>query len=89
MPDLENIITRDKVKWAISNFDPFKSPGPDGIFPALLQHAGNILHEYLVDVHKDCLRWCNKSDGRKDLLVVFIPKAGKPSHIALRIIDRY
>ena len=82
MPDLEDTITRDKVKWAISSFEPFKSPGPDGIFPALLQHAGDILHEYLVDVYRDCLRWCNISDGWKAVLVEFIPKADKPSHIS-------
>ena len=44
IPDLEDIITRDQVKWAISSFEPFKSPGPDDFVPALLQHAGNILH---------------------------------------------
>jgi hypothetical protein len=26
-----------KVKWAINKFKPCKSPGPDGILPALLQ----------------------------------------------------
>jgi hypothetical protein len=26
-----------KVKWAIHKFKPYKSPGPDGILPALLQ----------------------------------------------------
>ena len=36
MSDLEEIITRDRVKWAISSFEPFKSHGPDGIFTALL-----------------------------------------------------
>ena len=54
---LEDIITRDRVKWAINFFEPFKSPV--GIFPALFQHAGDILHEYLVDAYRDCLRWCD------------------------------
>ena len=48
MSDLEEMITRNRVKWAINSFEPFKSSGPDGIFPALLQHVGNILHELLV-----------------------------------------
>ena len=78
MPDLEDIITRDKVKSTI------KSPGPDGIFPALFQHTGDILHEYLVDVYRDSLRWCNVPDGWKDEIVVFIPNAGKRSHIGLK-----
>ena len=62
MPDLDQIITRDIVKWAISSFEPFKSPSPDEIFLALLQHAGDILHECLVDVYKDCLQYCNITD---------------------------
>ena len=76
-------LYQDIVKWAISSFEHFKSASPDGIFPALIQHAGDILHEYVVDVYKDCFRWCNKPDGWKDMLVVFILKAGKPSQIGL------
>ena len=53
IPNLNDIIIRDKVKSAISSFGPFKSPGPDGIFPALLQHASDSLHEYQEDVYKD------------------------------------
>ena len=34
-----NIITEEKVKWAINSFDMYKSPGPDGIFPAMLHHV--------------------------------------------------
>ncbi|KAL7725082.1 hypothetical protein ACLKA6_016155 [Drosophila palustris] len=30
------------INWAINSFKPFKSPGPDGIAPAHLQHAGTI-----------------------------------------------
>ncbi|XP_048510255.1 uncharacterized protein LOC125500690 [Athalia rosae] len=31
------IVTPDRTKWAIDTFDKFKSPGADGIFPAILQ----------------------------------------------------
>ena len=33
------IFNKQKMKWAIQSFKPFKSPGKDGIFPALLQKA--------------------------------------------------
>jgi hypothetical protein len=33
------VVTYRKVEWAIGSFVPFKSPGVDGIFPALLQQA--------------------------------------------------
>ena len=47
-------------------YEPFKSPGPYGIFLTLLQHAGDVTRI---------------PDGWKDVLVVFIPKSGKPSHV--------
>jgi len=31
------IVTHRRVEWAIDSFAPYKSPGMDGIFPALLQ----------------------------------------------------
>ena len=37
------IITYRKVEWAIKSFAPYKSPGMDGIFPALLQEGQEIL----------------------------------------------
>uniref|UniRef100_UPI002FDC4585 reverse transcriptase domain-containing protein n=1 Tax=Streptomyces sp. IBSBF 2390 TaxID=2903533 RepID=UPI002FDC4585 len=33
----EDLITEDKVRWAISSFEPYKSPGMDGICPKMLQ----------------------------------------------------
>lgn len=32
-----------KMKWMIRSFEPFKSSGPDGIIPALLQEAVDLL----------------------------------------------
>jgi hypothetical protein len=37
------IVTYRKVEWAIDTFAPYKSPGVDGIFPALLQEDGRSL----------------------------------------------
>ncbi|XP_065366817.1 uncharacterized protein LOC135959717 [Calliphora vicina] len=36
-------INRDRIQWAIKSFDPFKSPGPDGIIPADLQKNEEIV----------------------------------------------
>nr|XP_034192180.1 uncharacterized protein LOC117609677 [Osmia lignaria] len=43
----EKVISTDRVKWAIGSFKRFKSPGTDGIFPALLQERGENLLEIL------------------------------------------
>lgn len=44
-----SIFTRSKVAWAVHSFEPFKSPGLDGIFPALIQHGGkNLLNTFQI-----------------------------------------
>ena len=35
------IFTEEKVRWSVSSFSAFKSPGVDGIFPGLLQARVN------------------------------------------------
>ena len=37
------IVTYRRVEWAIDSFAPYKSPGMDGIFPALLQEGREVL----------------------------------------------
>ena len=32
----KEIVTDWAIAWAINEFKPYKMPGPDGIFPALL-----------------------------------------------------
>uniref|UniRef100_UPI002FDC4D76 hypothetical protein n=1 Tax=Streptomyces sp. IBSBF 2390 TaxID=2903533 RepID=UPI002FDC4D76 len=36
-PSYADFITTEKVIWAINSFEPFKSPGLDGICPKMLQ----------------------------------------------------
>lgn len=38
----KQIITKDKIQWAVNAFLPIKSPGEDGIFPAMIQNVSNI-----------------------------------------------
>ncbi|XP_017490431.1 PREDICTED: uncharacterized protein LOC108378636, partial [Rhagoletis zephyria] len=51
-----NIITEENIKRAISSFQPFKSPGPDGIIPADLQHTAGMIAPILVPVFEAVLR---------------------------------
>jgi hypothetical protein len=41
--------------WTIDSFAPYKSPGVDGIFPALLQKAPEVVIPYLVRILHACL----------------------------------
>jgi hypothetical protein len=49
------IVTYHRVRWAINFFAPYKSPGMDGIFPALLQKGQEILIPYLIRIFRACL----------------------------------
>lgn len=76
----ECIITEEKVLWALSTFKPYKSPGPDGLIPAMLQHCGQLLAPRLCLLYRSCLKLNYVPKEWRRVSVVFIPKAGKPSH---------
>jgi len=42
------VVTFRRVEWAIDSLAPHKSPGVDGIYPALLQQAREVVIPYLV-----------------------------------------
>jgi hypothetical protein len=37
------VVSEDKVRWAIDGFGTFKAAGEDGIFPGLLHHGIEII----------------------------------------------
>ena len=63
--------------WAINSFVPYKSPGLDGIFPALLQQGQEILIPYLIKIFPTCLATGFVPAAWRKVKVVFIPKPGK------------
>ncbi len=48
-------VTKDRVHWTISSFSPFKSLGPDGIYPILLQEGRDFIVSRLVNIYKASL----------------------------------
>jgi ribonuclease HI len=75
--EAKRIIKQDKIKWAIRSFKPFKSPGPDEIFPALLQHGEESLVPVLFRLFTSSLIWGHVPTAWREVRVAFIPKAGK------------
>ncbi|KAL7726508.1 hypothetical protein ACLKA6_001130 [Drosophila palustris] len=74
----------NNIAWAINSFKPFKSPGPDGISPAHLQHAGKTAINWLQSIFTGIFRTGQIPEPWKYSKVVFIPKAGKASHITAK-----
>jgi hypothetical protein len=42
------VVSEDKVRWAIDGFGNFKAAGEDGIFPGLLQHGIEIIMGHIT-----------------------------------------
>lgn len=74
------IVSKDRVEWAVKSFKPYKAPGEDGIFPALLQWGLDSLTEPLVRIYRACLALGYIPIPWRKTRVVFIPKPGKESY---------
>jgi len=77
---IANISNPDRIQWAVNSFKPFKSPGPDGFFPAQLQRTLDMSLPWLTAIFHGCLALNHIPTRWLDVKVIFIPKAGKPSH---------
>lgn len=77
---IKKCITVDKIKWALSSFKPFKSPGEDEIFPALLQRASDIISDHLQKLFESSLNFSFVPKSWRGTLVTYIPKAGKDTY---------
>jgi hypothetical protein len=68
------------VEWAIDSFVPYKSPGVDGIFLALLQKAREFVIPYLVRIFHACLSTGYVPAIWRQVKVVFISKPSRNSY---------
>ena len=71
------IFSRGRIKWALGSFQAFKSPGSDGIFPALLQRGLTEILGALRSIFVASLAVGHIPSPWTLVNVVFIPKAGK------------
>lgn len=74
---VKEIVNERKIKWAINSFEPYKAPGVDGIFPALLQKGEEIIVPHLIRIFRAILAFRYIPNKWKEVKVVFIPKTGK------------
>jgi hypothetical protein len=51
------VVSEDKVRWAIDGFGNFKVAGEDGIFPGLLQHGIEIIIGHITNNFAACLAY--------------------------------
>lgn len=75
-----NIVTADRIRWAIGTFKPFKSPGEDEIFPALLQQGVEEILPSLKRLFRASLSMGIIPEPWRGVKVIFIPKPGKATY---------
>ena len=74
------MVTHRRVEWAIDSFVPYKSPGVDGLFPALLQEGREVVIPYLVRIFCVSLATGYVPSIWQQVKVMFIPKPGRNSY---------
>ena len=80
----KKIVTEERVRWAVSLFAPYKSPGIDGIFPALLQKGLDILIETVVKIFRACIAYGYIPVQWRTSRVVFVPKPGRMDYTLVK-----
>ena len=73
----KKIVMHDRVVWTVMSFKPFKSPGLDGIFPALLQNSIKVLALCFAGFLKR-IAYRHISTAWRHSKVIFIPKLFRP-----------
>lgn len=83
--DLANsIVSEEKLKWAISSFKPYKAPGPDCIYPIMLQNTGKLSMHNMEMIFKSSLTLAYIPESWREVRVVFIPKPGRACYSEAR-----
>ena len=77
---LIEIINHETVCAAVNEFDPYKSPGFDGIYPIMLQKGIRFLSPYLIKIFKLSLKTGKLANCWLQVKTVFIPKPGKANY---------
>ena len=77
----EEILGPGLMERAVRQFDPFKSPGPDGVYPIMLQKVVNTpIWSRYRRLFKASLRTGYIPSKWREGRAVFIPKPGKSSY---------
>ena len=77
---VSSICSLEKMERAINEFLPFKAPGPDGIYPVLLQKGWNSIRNIYQTIFQMCLKYSYVPKVWKEGTGIFIPKPGKENY---------
>lgn len=75
--EIDNLVNSRVIEELIYEFESYKSPGPDGIYPIMLKCAADSVSGGLTDIIRFCLYSGVTPDIWLETKVVFLPKPGK------------
>ena len=78
--NVDEMINSKTVAEAVKSFKPYKSPGPDGIHPILLQQGLELTLPFLIDTFKESIKEKKPAETWMRTKAVFIPKPGKNNY---------
>ena len=76
----EEIFTKEKAKYALDLFKPYKSPGSDGIYPIMIQEGWETLQPLYLEICKASVKLGHIPKIWQKAKGIFIPKPGKNSY---------
>ena len=78
--DVDKVINLESVRESIKSFKPYKSPGYDNIYPALLQKGLDILENDILELYRRSVKLGKSPRSWLKSRVTFIPKPGKKDY---------
>jgi len=78
--EVDDIVTEDRIQWAISILAPYKSPGQDGIYPVLLQKGLQSLLYPLCKIYRASMSLGYIPKIWRAARVAFLPIPGKDDY---------
>lgn len=76
----QDMITKNKIEWALFSFEKYKSPGNDQIYPIMLQKAWHFMGDYILNIYRASLNLAYIPKEWQRVNVIFIPKPGKDDY---------
>ena len=77
---VSSICSLENMEKAINEFLPFKTPGPGGIYPVLLQKGWNSIRNIYQTIFQMCLKYSYVPKVWKEGTGFFISKPGKENY---------
>ena len=77
LPDVLAIVSTERITWTVESFDPYKTPGPDGIHPVRLQKALPRLLPWLMEIFTKSLHFGHIPEKWRNVRSLLFPRLVK------------